>query len=277
MKKWVNFAKVYIFVIIYLIPLVSDLYSFNFLINILYSILPQPIRSAFKAEGLQIDQFEYGFGNCNFSSLGYFNSDLHYISGQTIDEKIVFSVPTFYLYGGYIAHVSTPMFNTIYPGWQLETEVGYGGVSYDYEMKEQNRQFFVTGTSGFNWRIYKSKYFLPKSFTINLMTGYKLHYILKDLLYYGIQIGVFVTPKISFSCEYYTTYKGGNFFVFSREEIISTSNETHLLLSTNFLISQNYLLKISCLYKRWCLTQFTTTKTEQNVNLYGFVFSLISR
>lgn len=80
---------------------------------------------------MQIDQFEYGFGNCNFSSLGYLNSDLQYISGKAINDKISFAVPTFYLYGGYIAHVSTPMLTTVNPGWQLETEVGYGGISYD--------------------------------------------------------------------------------------------------------------------------------------------------
>jgi len=34
------------------------------------------------------------------------------------------------------------MLTTIYPGWQFETEVGYGGISYDTELKEQNRQFF---------------------------------------------------------------------------------------------------------------------------------------
>jgi hypothetical protein len=263
--------------IIFILFVSNNLYSFNFLINIFYSILPQPVRSAFKGEGLQIDQFEYGFGNCNFSSLGYLNSDLQYTSGKVINDKISFAVPTFYLYGGYIAHVSTPMLTTIYPGWQLETEVGYGGISYDPELKEQNRQFFVTGTSGFNWRIYKSKDFGPKSFTINLLTGYKLHYVLKDLLYYGLQIGIIVVPKVSFSCEYYTTYKGGNFFIFSKEEITSTSNETHLLLSTNFLISQRFLLKISYLYKHWNLIQSTTPATEQNVNLYGVVISLISR
>ncbi len=272
-----NFIKTYKCLVFYTLFFISNVYSFNFLINIFYSILPQPIRSAFKGEGLQIDQFEYGFGNCNFSSLGYLNSSLHYTSGEVISEKIEFSVPTFYLYGGYIAHVSTPICSIIYPGWQLETEVGYGGVNYDYEMKEQNRQFFVTGTSGFNWRIYKSKYSLPKSFTINLMTGYKLHYILKDLLYYGVQIGIFVSPKISFSCEYYTTYKGGNFFIFSREGTQATSNETHLLFSTNFLISQKYLLKISYLYKQWSLVQLTPPQTKQNVNLYGFVLSLISK
>jgi hypothetical protein len=255
----------------------TNLYSFNFLINIFYSILPQPVRSAFKGEGLQIDQFEYGFGNCNFTSLGYLNSDLQYTSGKVINENISFAVSTFYLYGGYIAHVSTPMLTTIYPGWQLETEVGYGGISYDPELKEQNRQFFVTGTSGFNWRIYKSNFSSAKSFTINLLTGYKLHYLLKDLLYYGAQVGAVIRQKISLSCEYYTTYKGGNFFVFSRESVITTSNEIHLSLSTNFLISQKYLLKISYLYKQWSLIQDTTPTTEQNVNLYGIMVSFISR
>jgi len=40
--------------------IISNSYSFNFLINIFYSMLPQPVRSAFKGEGLQIDQFDYG-------------------------------------------------------------------------------------------------------------------------------------------------------------------------------------------------------------------------
>ena len=271
------FIKINKFLIVSILFFTVNVYSFNFLVNILYSILPQPVRSAFKGEGLQIDQFEYGFGNCNFLSFGYLNSDLQYTLGQVINEKIVFSVPTFYLYGGYIAHVSTPILNTIYPGWQLETEVGYGGINYDHRLKEESRQLFVTATSGFNWRIYKSKSLSPRSFTINVITGYKLHYILKDLLYYGTQIGVLVTPKISFSCEYYTTYKGGNFFVFSREEITSVSNETHLIVSTNFLLSKKYLLKISCLYKQWSLTQFTTPQTKQVVNLYGFIMSFISR
>jgi len=277
MKKLRCFFNIYKIFIIFSFITTSYIYPFDFLINIFYSILPQPVRSAFKGEGLQIDQFEYGFGNCNFSSLGYLNSDLQYTSGQVINEKFVFSVPTFYLYGGYITHVSTPMLNTIYPGWQLETEVGYGGINYDYEMKQRNREFFVTGTSGFNWRIYKSQFSLPKSFTINLMTGYKIHYILKDLLYYGTQVSILISPKISFSFEYYTTYKGGNFFVFSRELTPTTSNETHLSLSTNFIISKNYLLKISCLYKLWYLLQLTNPEVKQIVNLYGILLSLISR
>jgi hypothetical protein len=68
---------------------------------------------------LQIDQFEHGFRNCNFSSLGYLNSDLQYTSGKVINDKISFAVSTFYLYGEYIARVYTPMLTTVHPGWQL--------------------------------------------------------------------------------------------------------------------------------------------------------------
>jgi len=93
------FIKKNKFLIVSILFFTTNVYSFNFLVNILYSILPQPVRSAFKGEGLQIDQFEYGFGNCNFLSFGYLNSNLQYTSGEVINEKIIFSIPTFYLYG----------------------------------------------------------------------------------------------------------------------------------------------------------------------------------
>lgn len=252
-------------------------FCFNFLVNLLYGMLPQPIRSAFKGEGLQVDQFEYGFGNCNFSSFGYLNSFLHYRAGSNINEDVKFSVPTFYLYGGYIAHVSTPMLHIIYPGWQLETEVGWGGVSYHPQLKQNYRQFFVTGTSGFNWRIYKSEKNAIKSFTINLLTGYKLHYLLKDLLYYGIQIGSMLSNKISCSCEYYSTYQGGNFFIFSRETIPVNSSETHLMLSFNFILTKKYLLRIAGVYKNWYLIEQSFPEVEQRLHIYGVTISLISK
>ncbi|MCX7716468.1 MAG: hypothetical protein N2Z73_03535 [Endomicrobia bacterium] len=259
------------------LSLSSSLFSFNFLINILYSTLPQPIRSAFKAEGLQIDQFEYGFGNCNFLSFGYLTSVMNYHCGSIVNEEFKFAVPTLYLYGGYIAHVSTPMLHIIYPGWQLETEVGWGGISYSPQFKEKYRQFFVTGTSGFNWRIYKSPQQTNKSFTINLLTGYKLHYLLKDLLYYGIQFGSILHPKISLSFEWNHTYKGGNFFIFSRETIPTISSETHYLLSLNFILSKKYLLKISSVYKKWWLYEKGTPETQQKLDLYGIILSLVNK
>lgn len=255
----------------------SHLFSFNFLINIFYSILPQPVRSAFKGEGLQIDQFEYGFGNCNFTSIGYLYSEIEYNMGQNINEKFKFSVPSFYLYGGYIAHVSTPMLTFIYPGWQLETEVGYGGISYHPQYKDTYRELFVTGTSGFNWRVYKSEKKHVPNFTVNLLTGYKLHYVLKDLLYYGTQIGVLLSRRFSISCEYYTTYRGGNFFVFSRELTKTLSKETNLNLSINFLLSKKYLLKLTTIYKSWYLHQFSLPETKQKNIFYGIVLSLISK
>jgi len=43
---------------IYMVFFTTNVYSFNFLVNILYSILPQPVRSAFKGEGLQIRLWE---------------------------------------------------------------------------------------------------------------------------------------------------------------------------------------------------------------------------
>ncbi|MCS7151649.1 MAG: hypothetical protein NZ928_04635 [Endomicrobia bacterium] len=249
--------------------------AFNFLINIIYGILPQPIRSAFKGEGLQIDQFEYGFGNCNFSSLGYLQSEIDHREGTLITEeegKFKFSVPTYYLYGGYIAHVSTPILTVIYPGWQLETELGYGGVAYSVRLREKNQQFFVTGTSGFNWRVFKSN-----KITANLLTGYKLHYLLKELLYYGIQIGNSITKKFSLSFEYYTTYRGGNFFIFFGEPTRTVSKETHYLLSSNFILSKKYLLKASVMYKQWYKKEFRQPEVEEKLNLYGIVLALISK
>lgn len=264
-------------IILTTIFLSSELFSLNFLINIFYSILPRPVRSAFKGEGLQIDQFEYGFGNCNFSSFGYLNSDIHYVAGNVINEKFKFEVPTFYLYGGYISHVSTPILTTVYPGWQLETEIGYGGISYNPTIPKKYRQLFFTGSSGFNWRIYKSKQENVRGFTINLLTGYKLHYILKDLLYYGIQIGATIYPKFSISSEFYETYKGGNFFIFSQELTSVSSKETHISLSLNFILSKKYLLKFAGVYKYWFLEEFKSPKVEERVNLYGIVISLVSR
>ncbi len=257
--------------------IISNSYSFNFLINIFYSMLPQPVRSAFKGEGLQIDQFDYGFGNCNFTSFGYLNSDIKYKSGMNIDENYSFSVPTFYLYGGYIAHVSTPMLTYIYPGWQLETEVGFGGTEYHPEYKKEYRKFFVTGSSGFNWRVYKSNEKDKYNFTLNLGFGYKLHYVLKDILYYNIQVGIKIIPKISLSLEYFNTLQGGGFFLFSTQGFEAKSKEKHLILSSNFLLSKKYLLKFSGMYKNWQLKEFKTPQTEQENNFYGIILSLISK
>ncbi len=265
--------KKYIKIVLILnLAFVNVAFSFNFLINIFYSILPQPVRSAFKGEGLQIDQFEYGLGNCNFTSFGYLNSDIHYVAGTIINEKFKFEVPTFYLYGGYISHVSTPILTGIYPGWQLETEVGYGGVSYNPPTPTKYQQLFFTGSSGFNWRIYKSN-----RFSTNLATGYKLHYILKDLLYYAIQLGYLIHQKSSISLEFYNTYKGGNFFIFSSESIPVNSKETHVSLSLNFILSTKYLLKISGIYKQWSLEELKLPKVEEKINLYGIAIFLISR
>lgn len=250
----------------------TQLTAFNFLVNIVYSILPQPVRSAFKGEGLQVDQFEYGFGNCNFSSFGYLNSKLEHKEGTLYHDNFQFTVPTYYLYGGYIAHVSTPMLTVIYPGWQLETEVGYGGVRYNPTLKDKNQQLFVTGTSGFNWRIFKSV-----KFTSNILTGYKLHYILKDLLYYGIQAGYIISNRFSFSCEYYTTYKGGNFFIFSADPIRTETCETHYSVAVNFVLSKKYLIKLNYVYKQWYKKEYKEPTVEEKLDLYGFVVSLISK
>lgn len=264
--------KTKILLLFIFIILVTETYSFNFLINLIFGILPQPVRSAFKGEGLQIDQFEYGFGNCNFSCLGYFNSNIEYKEGIVINEKFDFAVPTYYLFGGYISHVSTPILNIIYPGWQLETEVGYGGVGYNPSLRQNYREFFVTGTSGFNWRVYKSK-----KFTANILTGYKLHYVLKDLLYYGIQCGVLVKPRISVSCEYYTTYKGGNFFIFSQEMFKTESSETSFALGINFLLSKKYLLKFNYIYKQWETRQYKLPEVNKKICLSGITISFVNR
>ncbi|MFN3551402.1 MAG: hypothetical protein ACK4WJ_06315 [Endomicrobiia bacterium] len=252
-------------------------YCFNFLINIFYSMLPKPMRMAFKGEGLQIDQFEYGFGNCNFTSFGYLNSDIEYKVGLNIDKKFSFSVPTFYLYGGYIAHVSTPMLTTIYPGWELETEVGYGGIEYNPELKDKYRRLFISGTSGFNWRIYKSKDVDKYNFILNLAFGYKLHSILKELLYYEVQTAIKIFPKISFSLEYFDTWKGGNFFFFSTETYQSFSKEQNIKLSLNFILSKKYLLKTSYIYKVWQFEEYKIPETKQKNHLSGILISLISR
>ncbi|MCX7910361.1 MAG: hypothetical protein N2505_02115 [Endomicrobia bacterium] len=252
------------------------LFSFNFLINLFYSILPTPIKMAFKGEGLQIDQFEYGFGNCNFFSFGYLNSDIHYKVGYIINEKFNFLVPTFYIYGGYIAHVSTPIASFVYPGWELSSEIGWGGIGYDSSIKQNYRQLFFSGSSGFNWKfchLKKEKF----GFTLNLTTGYKLHYILKDLLYWGIQTGFLLSKIISLSFEFTNTYKGGNFFIFMRDEFSSNSYEKHFALSLNFLLSEKYLLKLSGMYKNWYLKEYKSLTIEQKLNLYGVVIALISR
>ncbi|MEN3014164.1 MAG: hypothetical protein ABDH23_06115 [Endomicrobiia bacterium] len=263
-------------ILVFFLLFSTPLFSFNFLVNLFYSLLPQPIKMAFKGEGLQIDQFEYGFGNCNFLSIGYLNSDIHYKSGNIINEKFKFSVGTFYLYGNYIAHVSTPILNFIYPGWELSSEVGWGGVSYNPSLKEKNRSFFFSGSSGFNWRVLyikKNKFGL----TSNLTTGYKLHFLLKDLLYWGFQTSFLISPKISVSTEIIQTYRGGNFFIFLRDEFNSSSKEETFILSLNFLLSKKYLLKLSGIYKNWYLKEYKLPHSEQSVNLYGVIVSLINR
>lgn len=273
----VKINKKFYIIIFFIFLSYNKSYCFNFLINIFYSILPKPVRMAFKGEGLQIDQFEYGFGNCNFTSIGYLNSDIDYKIGLNIHEKFSFSVPTFYLYGGYIAHVSTPMLTTIYPGWELETEVGYGGTEYNPKLKDNYRRFFVTGSSGFNWRVYKSKDGDKYNFTINLGFGYKLHYILRDLLYYNIQMGIKILPKISCSLEYFNSWKGGSFFFFSGQGYDTISKEQHLKLSFNFILSNKHLLKTSYLYKEWQLEENKIPEVKQKNCFYGILFSLISR
>ncbi len=263
--------------LIFLIFISSTTYCFNFLINIFYSMLPKSMRMAFKGEGLQTDQFEYGFGNCNFTSFGYLNSDIEYKVGLNIDKKFSFSIPTFYLYGGYIAHVSTPMLITVYPGWELETEVGYGGIEYNPELKDKYRRFFVSGSSGFNWRVYQSKDEYKYNLTLNLAFGYKLHSVLKEMLYYEIQTAIKILPKISFSLEYFDTWKGGNFFFFSTEAYQSFSKEKNIKLSLSFILSKKYLLKISYLYKIWQLEENKIPETNQKNNFYGVLVSVISR
>ncbi|MCX7956567.1 MAG: hypothetical protein N2643_01565 [Endomicrobia bacterium] len=270
-----NVRKLAVILILYL-GLAQESLSFNFLINLFYSILPTPVKMAFKGEGLQIDQFEYGFANCNFTSFGYLLSSIEFKSGNIIDEKFQFSVPTFYIYGSYVAHVSTGILHIIYPGWQLESEIGWGGISYDTILKNKYRQFFFSGSSGFNWKLYQT-HVNKLGITINLTTGYKLHYVLKDMLYYGIQCGILLNNKISGSLELTTTYKGGNFFVFVMDEFKSTSNEKTIMLNLNITLSKKYLLKISALYKNWFIKEHKLLPTERKVQLYGCVIALLSR
>lgn len=265
-----------IFCIISVLFFSTNLFSFNFLVNLIYSFLPTPVKMAFKGEGLHTDQFEYGFGNCNFTSLGYLNSDIHYKAGSVIDDKFSFSVPTIYIYGNYVAHVSTAIARFIYPGWELSSEIGWGGVGYEPLVKQNYRQFFFSGCSGFNWKFFdvKNEKF---GFTFNISSGYKLHYILKDLLYYGIQVGFIFSPKCSLNIEMTNTYKGGNFFLFIRDSFNSISKEENYTLSFNIILSRKFLFKLSGLYKKWYLKEYTIPQTEQNLNIYGIVLSLVSR
>ncbi len=259
-----------------------NLFSFNFLINMLYDLLPGPVRSAFKGEGLVSDEFYYGYGNCNFTSLGCLTSTINYRLGNASTINHNFSLPTYYLYGGYIAHVSTPIISIIYPGWQLETEVGYGGISYENVLKDkaqltlQARSLYVTGSSGFNWRIYKSPKEERFSWMLNLGFGYKLSSILKEELYYNVQTGIIWVPKIlSSSLEYFKTAKAGNILFYTNDPTKRIAKEETISLSINCILKQKYLFKIAYVYKNLYLLEYKLPQEETELNLCGIAVTFL--
>lgn len=265
--------------LLWLVLLISPVYTFNFLVNIFYSLLPQPVRSAFKGEGLVTDQLHYGFGNCNFTSIWYLNSELSHNEGQARNiTNYKFTNPTFSLYGGYIAHVSTPVVLTIYPGWQLESEFGYGGIEYaniSTQIREETRSFYISGLSGFNWRIYQSPEEKNFSFILNLGFGYKLHSLIKEQLYYNVQTGIIIVPNIlSVSLEYLSTLKGENLLMFAAERF--KSKERFLCLGTNFLLSKKYVLKLAGMIRELEIVEFRLPVKESKIKFYGFKLTLLS-
>jgi hypothetical protein len=242
-----------------------------------FGILPHPVKSAFKGEGLENKQLPYGFGNSAFTSFSYLNSNL--ISQQGIlKDEYNFQNPTYATYAGYIAHVSTPVFFTVYPGWQLELEVGYGGTDYDPTEQKFTQKFYFSGMSGFNWNIYHSPKIKKYSWNLNLGFGYKLHSFLKEELYYNTQIGLILLPNIlSSSLEYLSTIKGGTFFIYGTSTIKSESNEQMFTLSINWLLNEKYLLKVGSVIKNWKLTEILLPNRETKINFYGFNITFLTK
>ncbi|MFQ3675474.1 MAG: hypothetical protein SNJ64_02915 [Endomicrobiia bacterium] len=256
---------------------VINVFSFDFLINMFFGILPQPVRSAFKGQGLVNNQLSYGFGNSAFTTIGHLNSELNFEQGNFVD-KYKFKNPTYYTYAGYIAHVSTPVFFTVYPGWQLELEVGYGGTDYDPSTRELTQKFYFSGMSGFNWNIYQSPKIKKYSLNLNLGFGYKLHSFLKEELYYNTQIGLILVPNVlSTSVEYLTTAQGGTFFIYGGTINKSKSKEQMFTFSINWLLKEKSILKLGSVIKNWHLTEIMLPNRETKTNFYGIFLSLLTK
>lgn len=254
-----------------------NLFGFNFLVNLFFGMLPQPVRSAFKGEGLSNLQLDYGFGNSAFTSISYLTSKLDFHEGP-LSESYTFNNPTYATYAGYIAHVSTPVLLSVYPGWQLELEAGFGGTDYD-SARENTKKFYFSGMTGFNWEIYKSQKVERFSWLLNLGFGYKLHSFLKDVIYYNLQVGTILVPKkVSCSLEYLSSIQGGTFFFYSSSTEKINSKEQNISLSLNLLLSENYALKFGGTIKDLSSKQmFSIIESEKKINYTGFHLTLLSK
>ncbi len=255
----------------------NTIFGFDFLINLFFGMLPQPVRSAFKGEGLENKQFQYGFGNCAFTSLSYLNSELKISHGSFFDEY-KFEKPTFTTFAAYISHVSTPVFLTVYPGWQLELEVGFGGTVYDSAARQLTEKFYFSGLSGFNWQIYRSAEIKKYSWTLNLGFGYKLHSFLNEQIYYNLQTGVILIPNIlSSSLEYLSTLQGGKFFILRSTAEKFQSKEHTASFSLNWFINEKYILKLGTTIKNYSTVEILNPSREIKINFYGIFISLLTK
>lgn len=256
---------------------VENIFCFNFLIDMFFGMLPQPVKSAFKGQGLENKQLEYGFGNSAFTTFGYLNSQLEFNQGN-FNDKYNFQSPTYFTYAGYVAHVSTPVFFTVYPGWQLELEVGYGGVEYEPLVRESTQKFYFSGMSGFNWNIYQSPEIKKYSWNLNLGFGYKLHSFLKEELYYNTQFGLVLYPQIlSLSTEYLTTVTGGTFFIYGNSLTKSESKEQVISLTLNWLVKKTVVVKLGAVTKSWYLKEMLTPQSETKIIFYGIFLGLVTK
>ncbi len=248
-------------------------FSFNFLVDLFFGMLPQPVRSAFKGEGLVTDQLIYGYGNSNFTTFNVYYTELSFKEGAVTNiQNHKFNYPTFSLFGGYISHVSTPVFLTVYPGWQAESEVGYGGIDRDNVLKG-TRSIYFHVLSGFNWRVYQSEEIKNFSWTLNLGFGYKYHSIIKEQLYWTAQVAVLLIPNIlSFSLEYFTTLQGKN-LLFPAEPY--KCREYTICHGINFILSKKYVLKLSLNFKTLSYREEKVSK-ELKLNFYGTTIALLT-